>query len=197
MPRIPPLMTTYSIWAIWGFLILGSCLWLIVGSLKYWGVMSNEYASWVQAFGSVIAIIAAGAFPIWHDTLKQQREQRRIKELLFMAAVRQVDMLERLYSVVAKANEDFGRASINGYLQEGKHLRWSAHIDGLNAFPMAQLSPHDFEVIGILKVAAAYGERVSGELHDWVSFDDNYRNEGKLLYEHFQQTENIKQRFLR
>ncbi|PWK42262.1 hypothetical protein [Pseudomonas sp. OV226] len=56
-------------------------------------------ASWVQAFGSIGAIIAAGYFPIAHEKVREKRDRRNILRTLSYLA----DPLEKIMQQLSQA----------------------------------------------------------------------------------------------
>ena len=51
-----------TVWVIWGLVVGGAGLWVIVGSIGYFGKegwLPDDTAGWVQAIGSIGAILAA------------------------------------------------------------------------------------------------------------------------------------------
>ncbi|MGZ9667517.1 hypothetical protein ACXX9E_15725 [Pseudomonas sp. GNP014] len=54
--------------------------------VSYWIEHHPGLASWVQAFGSIGAIIAAGYFPIAHEKARERRDRRNVlKTLIYLA----------------------------------------------------------------------------------------------------------------
>lgn len=70
-------VTRYSVWALWALLVLGSILWLLVGSVAYWvrnGWLPADSAGWAQAIGAFVAVVVAIALPYFQS--RQQQLQR-------------------------------------------------------------------------------------------------------------------------
>lgn len=65
----------FAICCIWGVLIISPPLWLLIGAMVEWGVSGQSTAAWVQAIGSVGAILVA----IHIASAQQGREQAEIK----------------------------------------------------------------------------------------------------------------------
>lgn len=94
---IPVKMQAWSIWALWWVLIVGATGWLLVGSVAYfvkhqW--LPADTAGWVQAFGSVAAILAS----IWIANAKDRRDEKAVreKERVFCALLRHVAVNEKV-----------------------------------------------------------------------------------------------------
>lgn len=87
--KIPEKMVERTLWAVWGLLSCGAVLWLLVGSVAYWvkhGWLPADTSGWVQALGSILAIVGAALFPYWHSRVKEQSETSRTEELLLSVA---------------------------------------------------------------------------------------------------------------
>lgn len=73
--ELPVSMKLASIWVLWGFLSLGVLGWGLKVVLEYVGSL-NDAAAWVQAIGSILAILAAIGISQW-TVIKQQRDKLR------------------------------------------------------------------------------------------------------------------------
>lgn len=78
---VPDEVKLASIWVVWGFLGLGSLGWALFVLLDYFGVLSDA-AAWVQAVGSVVAILVA----VWvsHREVKLQADGRLLGSYNYM-----------------------------------------------------------------------------------------------------------------
>ncbi|MFZ3182829.1 MAG: hypothetical protein WA173_01630 [Pseudomonas sp.] len=65
----------FAICCMWGVLIIAPALWLLIGAMVEWGVSSQSIAAWVQAIGSVGAILCA----VFIANAQHGREQVEIK----------------------------------------------------------------------------------------------------------------------
>jgi len=66
-----------TIWAMWGLIVGGACLWVTVGSIGYFSRerwLPNDTAGWVQAIGSIAAIFTAVAIGV-HQTRSASRQR--------------------------------------------------------------------------------------------------------------------------
>lgn len=165
--KMPAELPGYTIWAIWGVLVFGSAIWLVIGSLKTWGSLDGSAAAWVQAFGSMIAIVAAGAFPLWHEAVRSKSEARRLGQLLAAASYDHLMLIFLLYWALDKSIEDFGERSIKLYVDNGHHLKWGINVESLKAFPRTQLNAHQFKSLNALLVGAEYAKAMSDNIDAW------------------------------
>lgn len=192
--KIPAELPVYTIWALWALLIFGSAIWLVIGSLKVWGSLDGEAANWVQAFGSVIAIVAAGAFPLWHETVRSQNESRRLALLLAEASRSHKDLIFLLYWALHKSVEDFGERSIRLYIDNGHHLKWGINVESLKALPRTQLGAWEFKSINTLLVGAEYAKEMNNRLDDSAFAFDNPQSL-KILKHHLEMAQLIHWQF--
>ena len=72
--KIPRVMPVFTIWMLWGCFTVVPILWLLVGATRYWGVSGEPWAAWVQAIGSIGAIV--GAFLIAQHTHRLERNAK-------------------------------------------------------------------------------------------------------------------------
>lgn len=172
----------------------------IVVVIGYWVAClpwSSENApAWVQAFGSIAAIIAAASLPVWHDVIRVRAEQQRLRQLLIMNAKFQVQYLGLLFRTLYEAVHDFGDPSITKYLSNGHHQKLRAHADGLNCLPMASLSPWAFRSLGNLKAGAAYALQITESLSDIDITSTQYRTDVRLLEHHHRMAKIIHEQFV-
>ncbi|MDP3814231.1 hypothetical protein [Pseudomonas sp.] len=111
--KLPKEMVERSLWALWFFVFGGAGLWLIIGTVGYWnrlGWVPDNVSDWVQALGSIGALVVA----IWIST-RQRREQindahRRekvVSRAVIEIAVRAVDALAQLEKACGPSNRLF------------------------------------------------------------------------------------------
>jgi len=107
--KIPQQLMTWSVLALWWFIVGGAGAWLLVGSVAYWvkhGWLPPDTSGWVQAIGSIGAISVA-AWAALYATRANQRaavsaEQARITVIrhamcqLAMRGLAAIDMLRIL-----------------------------------------------------------------------------------------------------
>ena len=64
-----------TLWAMWGLVVGGAGLWVVVGSIGYFsktGWLPKEASGWVQAIGALLSILAA-----WFIATAQSRRAVR------------------------------------------------------------------------------------------------------------------------
>ncbi|QMV65156.1 hypothetical protein VUJ49_08910 [Pseudomonas berkeleyensis] len=85
---IPKKMVERSLWALWVLLVGGAFLWMLVGSVAYWslhGWLPDKAADWVQAIGSVVAILAVIGVSYWERRNVQLDKSRSDYQYLMRA----------------------------------------------------------------------------------------------------------------
>ncbi|MBD0686221.1 MULTISPECIES: hypothetical protein [unclassified Pseudomonas] len=78
-----------SVWAIWAFLAVGAVGWALFTLLEAFGVLKDG-AAWVQAIGSIMAILIAIWVPAYqHD--KQQKAEEDKRRAYIRVFIKRVD----------------------------------------------------------------------------------------------------------
>lgn len=79
----------FALRVLWVALILGPLSWIIIRTSSVAGVTSSEAASWVQAVGSIGAIIGAAAVALWqmNNSRKQSGADKLEKQLAMYAVI--------------------------------------------------------------------------------------------------------------
>lgn len=78
---MPPGMKIAGVWVTWAFLAIGALGWALIVVLDAFEV-KKDAAAWVQAIGSILAIIGAAALPIIHSKKSTDDKQSQTDELL-------------------------------------------------------------------------------------------------------------------
>lgn len=78
---VPAKMKVASVWIVWAFLSIGALGWALLVVLEAFDA-KKDVAAWVQAIGSILAIIGAGAFPIIHSKKNAGESQSQTDTLL-------------------------------------------------------------------------------------------------------------------
>lgn len=173
-----------SVWGVWTFILVGSIGWALFVVLEHFGI--QERAAWAQAFGAILAIVGAAAFPYVHEEHKNRAQAERLRKVLLMLARNQTEQLRLLHSTLFNAIHDFGAETINPYRRNGWDLKWPPHIEALRAIPIAELDPGQVKLLGELKVAALFAEAVVARLGDWNVLGDREREDIQQLNHYHQ-----------
>ncbi|MFJ4157514.1 hypothetical protein ACIPZF_22280 [Pseudomonas sp. NPDC089752] len=147
-------------------------------TIRIYSLNSSEIASWVQAFGSIAAIL--GAFAISNNQAKHQRdlasaeEQKkrdRFKSLLVLLALGHYEGIRSLKRAVQKANYETG--TLRPYFEGGLDLKWPSHLEALKSIDVNQLDPNHLSVLMEMQVAAQYALKLCDSVGaDWSPFGE-------------------------
>ena len=172
-------------WAIWGLIVGGAVLWVVVGSIGYFsksGWLPSDSSGWAQAIGSVAAIVAA--FLIGNIQHKRQlAENKKISELkktetrmtVWRLSQHTQYQLTSLQSALKKSFIDHGNPSLRSYLLEGHDLRLIHLMEALQAIDVRDLTGIQTMQIMDLKVGCSFAIRTCEGLSGWSSFGDDER----------------------
>ena len=116
---------------------------------------NEKGAAWVQAVGSVAAIIAAGLFPLWHETQKT-RTQRTENLSRLTALAFEVNGMAQAVADAYRSASSLAGISIFGNREECTPL-----VESISAFPMYALTDrHHLMAVVHLKSFAAEANRL-------------------------------------
>ncbi|BAO62864.1 hypothetical protein PPC_3517 [Pseudomonas protegens Cab57] len=135
-------------------------------AIKTYGLSNSEVASWVQAFGSIAAIIVAAYFPILHARKALEARQQSLAEILGVLADDAVESLHLLagafYCPVREKRE------MMKYETFHRNRDWQALIDQLSQIPVAELTPSLAKDLSYLKDAVGFGALVASKIPEWM-----------------------------
>lgn len=92
-PRTLQKMIEMSLWSLWSLLIGSAVLWLLYGAAAYWGdrgVELPDVAGWIQAFGSIGAILAA-AYIASEDRRSERLRDKKKEAVICLALLYQAE----------------------------------------------------------------------------------------------------------
>ncbi|MGE8504083.1 MAG: hypothetical protein ACN6P1_17810 [Pseudomonas sp.] len=75
---IPREMGIFTVWVLWLWIFGISTLWLLIGIFEHFGVLDTESPNWVQAIGSIAAVVAAVL--VANRQGQQQAKERQNKD---------------------------------------------------------------------------------------------------------------------
>ncbi|MEE4133033.1 hypothetical protein V2I60_19680 [Pseudomonas viridiflava] len=149
---------------------------------------SAETAAWVQAFGSIAAILGAVSISAWQSR-GQERERQRVHEdrtrrvlgILLSLAKSQQEQLETLHHALYKSVEDFGHNSINPYLEGNWHLKWPAHSEALRSIDINELDADLVKRLIEMKVGADFAWSICERLGLWDPLGSREQNDIRMV----------------
>jgi len=135
-----------AIGVLWVSFIAGPTFWLVLSAIKLSGIDSNVVASWVQAFGSIGAIVGAFAVANWQTRKQQlQLEQQRLGRLQSLHAVVQIAALhaESMGEFAKKRPPDF---AFKAFWNTALGGPFQAVVQALKAIPVHELGQAELVV---------------------------------------------------
>ncbi|MEQ9725233.1 hypothetical protein ABRP29_06285 [Pseudomonas sp. WHRI 8822A] len=135
-------MKVASIWVVWAFLATGALGWALFTVLVHFRVQKDA-AAWVQAIGSIFAIIAA----IWIAGAQARRERNRIRSQQQVMNVIVLDIANR-----AKRHCRALGAAVNPFALHRKPA--AAYTESIEAI-LLELKGIDLAALGTAEIAAA------------------------------------------
>lgn len=128
-------------------------------------------AAWVQAIGSIMALIGAIYLPIVHgDHVVKKRQQNVLCQMRLLAE----DCYENLWKLtncflLAEKESQI----IDAYLAYGKANEWDAIVTALNQIAIHDVPPDHLQTLTIMRTAAAHAVFVCGCLRAWKTDGSN------------------------
>lgn len=167
--EMPESMKLASIWVVWGILAIGALGWALFVVLDFFGV--KEQSGWAQAIGTVLAVIGAGYFPIWHEIQKERREKNRWLCVLLESVDTECILLQQLRSAL----RGLSTGSVTEYKKLHPRGYWTIQGDVLSAIPLWALTSHQIQMVGECKVAVGYAlgllnrfDQIEGPWDEWI-----------------------------
>lgn len=128
---------------------------------------TDKAADWVQAVGSVVAILAAGYFPIRHLELAKQKREQSLVEVLRVLGVQASEpiwVLTNCY-LTPENEEQFMRDYMDGhYIKDFEPL-----LAALDQIPVAELPPERVIDLARVRSAVQFAEGVAAQLPAWLN----------------------------
>lgn len=164
-----------SIWALWSVVVLGTTLWMLVGSVAYWvrkGWLPADSAGWAQAMGAFIAIVVAIALP-YFQSRNQQRERSNADQRARLDSINAIYALMDHMSGLYKRLSDYTelQETIMGHQMIGEKTDSLLHEVNqaaamLREIPVTAISNQMVIFVIGLREVANFGEFVSEKIND-------------------------------
>ncbi|WP_277758002.1 hypothetical protein [Pseudomonas sp. A34-9] len=133
--------------------------------VSYWIEHHPGLASWVQAIGSIGAIIAAGYFPIAHEKAREKRDRRNVLRSLSYLA----DPLERFMKMLSRALLEVDYQ--NRWLAGDESRELGILGKSLNEIPANMVVAFEITLLTDLKFAYEYAAEIDQYLRVTKSTD--------------------------
>lgn len=159
--------------------IVVPALWQLIVSLKWVGLDNSAAASWVQGVGSILAIVAAGYFPILHSKILAEKLERRLVGTMRVLMSEALEKLWRLSSTFVKFDSEI--FEMQEYLRNHREREWHGLISAIDQMPIAQLPARRVSDLGYLRDAAEFGAYVAGLLPGWIESGASHQSVVRAL----------------
>ena len=163
--------------AVWCLALL-YLAWL---TIRIYDLKSSDIASWVQAFGSIAAILGAFAISNRQATLQrenaaaeEQKRKNRFKSIMLLLAHKHLDDIRRLKKAVQEANYGSEPSkAFESYIKSGYSLKWPSHLEALKSIDINELDANHISALMDMQVAAQFSLTLCARLGDWESYGDD------------------------
>ncbi|MGE8501654.1 MAG: hypothetical protein ACN6P1_05390 [Pseudomonas sp.] len=158
-------MTALGLATVWIWFCLGSVGWSFFVVLQCFGI-EDKAADWVQAIGSIVAILAAGYFPIRHFELAKQKREQSLLELLRVLGSQASSPIWLLTNsfLTPEYEELHMREYVHGhYIKDFEPL-----LAALDQIPVAELPPERVIDLARIRSAVQFAEGVAAQMPSWL-----------------------------
>jgi len=137
---------------------------LLAGGLLLYVPWSSPNApAWVQAVGSIAAIIAAWLIPYHLERARLKKQKADLLASVGWLALRVKNSFDHMSSVVSKSDPD----ALRGWLFVSAHAEWSIHRDAAREFPLAGFTRDEISWLLALRSVTEFGVLCSEALRTW------------------------------
>lgn len=134
--------------------------------------LTEQPSNWVQAVGSVLALVGASLLPIWHFDRAKRQKDHEVLQLMSALAIREKEMFAMLLGCFA-IDGDLEYA--NSYIRNGRVYEWEPMVLALNQFPLQDLPAARAADFITLRDAAQYALYMAYRVKDFSIFSDEER----------------------
>lgn len=159
--------------------IVVPAVWQLIVLLKWVGLDNSAAASWVQGVGSILAIVAAGYFPILHSKISAEKLERQLVGTMRVLMTETLEKLWRLSSAFMKFDSEI--FEMQEYLRNHREREWHGLISAIDQMPIAQLPARRVSDLGYLRDAAEFGAYVAGQLPGWIESGASHQSVVRAL----------------
>lgn len=131
-----------------------------------WG--SANTPAWVQAVGSIAAIIAAGLIPYQHEQVRTRKQKEDLLASVAWLALRVKNSFDHMADVIGRSES---RARDN-WLFLAQPNNWVIHRDAAREFPLTGFTRDEIALLLSLRSITEFGASCAETLRAW-DFDDS------------------------
>lgn len=137
---------------------------LLTGSLLFYVPWSSPNApAWVQAVGSIAAIIAAWLIPYQLERARARKQKAELLASVGWLALRVKNSFDHMASVVKQSDP----AALRRWLFLSSPFEWSIHRDAAREFPLAGFTRDEISWLLSLRSITEFGLTCSEALRTW------------------------------
>lgn len=134
--------------------------------LALFDLNKGELASWVQAIGSIAAIVFAAYLPMWHGQVALKRRQNSLAEIMRVISDDATESLCLLSGNFLCPERERSQMAKYEIFHRGRD--WAALSEQLAQIPVAELSPNSARDLSYLKDAVSFGSFVASKIPEWI-----------------------------
>lgn len=145
------------------FIVLFPVLLLLAGWLYCLPWASPNAPAWVQAVGSIGAILAAWQIPYQHERLRVKRQKADLLASVSWLALRVKNSFDHMAGVINKSDVE----ARNRWLFLAAPLDWKIHRDAAREFPLSGFTHDEISWLLSLRSATEFGALCGEALSSW------------------------------
>lgn len=131
-----------------------------------WG--SANAPAWVQAVGSIAAIIAAWLIPYKHEQMRARKQKEDLLASVGWLALRVKNSFDSMANVIGRS-ESYAR---DRWLFTSQPKSWVIHRDAAREFPLMGFTSDEIALLLSLRAVTEFGVSCAETLRTW-DFDDS------------------------
>ena len=137
---------------------------LVLAGLLFFLPWANPNApAWVQAVGSIAAILAAWQIPYQHERLRAQKQKEDLLASVSWLALRVKNSFDHMAGVIKKSDVD----ARNRWLFLASPLDWSIHRDAAREIPLTGFTYDEISWLLSLRAITEFGVLCAESLRTW------------------------------
>lgn len=122
-------------------------------------------AAWVQAIGSILALVGAAVLPVFHARVSAKQAERESIQLLSTFAHHAFDMLSLLNRVFEDESKWYERAT--SYLDSASDKEWNPLLLALTQMPLERFTAANALNLMVVRDVVHLAAEVAGTLVEW------------------------------
>lgn len=131
-----------------------------------WG--SEKAPAWVQAVGSIAAIIAAWLIPYKHEQMRARKQKEDLRTSVAWLALRVKNSFDHMAGVIRKSEPE----ERDRWLFLSQPNSWVIHRDAAREFPLTAFTRDEIALLLALRSITEFGLMCAEALRSW-DFDDS------------------------